>query len=133
MKNIQTTGKRKEAIARATLRPGTGIIRVNSVPIEKVQPWLAKLKIEELMNIVEDEKLKTININVQVQGGGQIGQIEAVRIALSRAITKFLNKKRTVKAIRTYDRSMLSGDSRTVEMKHWGGRKARRRFQKSYR
>lgn len=133
MKYIQTTGKRKEAVARATLRPGTGVIRINSVPVEKVQPWLANMKIQELLNIVEDEKIKTINIDVQVQGGGQIGQIEAARIALSRAITKFLNKKRTVKAIRTYDRSMLSGDSRTVESKHWGGRKARRRFQKSYR
>jgi len=133
MKVIQSSGKRKEAIARATLQSGTGIVRVNKVPIEKITPWLARLKIEELMNVVDDEKLKTINIDVVVEGGGVIGQIEAARIALSRVITHFLNKKRTVKAIKEYDRAMLSGDSRTVEPKHWGGTKSRTRFQKSYR
>jgi len=133
MKVVQTSGKRKEAIARATLRPGQGVIRVNGIPVEKIQPWLAKMKVQELLMIVDDEKLKTINIDVKVEGGGVIGQIEAARVAISRAIIKFLNKKRTIKAIRTYDRSMLAGDSRTVEPKHWGGRKARRRFQKSYR
>lgn len=133
MKVVQTSGKRKEAIARATLRPGQGVIRVNGIPVDKITPWLAKMKVQELLMIVDDEKLRTINIDVKVEGGGVIGQIEAARVAISRAIIKFLNKKRTVKAIRTYDRSMLAGDSRTVEPKHWGGRKARRRFQKSYR
>lgn len=133
MKVIQTSGKRKCAIARATLRPGTGIVRVNHTPIEKIQPYLAKMKIQELMAIVDDEKLKTINIDVIVEGGGTLGQIEAARISISRAIVKFLAKKRILKEIRAYDRSMISGDSRTVEPKHWGGRKARRRFQKSYR
>jgi small subunit ribosomal protein S9 len=133
MKVVQTSGKRKEAIARATLRPGQGTIRVNGIPVDKLQPWLAKMKVQELLMIADDEKLKTVNIDVKVEGGGIIGQIEAARVAISRAIVKFLNKKRTIKAIRSYDRSMLAGDSRTVEPKHWGGRKARRRFQKSYR
>jgi len=133
VKIIQTSGKRKRAIARATVRPGTGVIRINGVPIEKLTPELAKMKIEELLIIVHDEKLKTVNIDVKVKGGGNLGQIDAARIALSRAITQFLKKKTVIKNIKAYDRSMLSGDSRQVERKKWGGRKARARFQKSYR
>ncbi len=133
MKTIQTSGKRKNAIARATVRPGTGIIRINKVPVEKLQPELTRMKIEELLIIVNDEKLKTVNIDVKVEGGGTLGQTDAARIALSRAITQFLKKKSVLRAIKDYDRSMLSGDSRQVERKHWGGRKARKRFQKSYR
>ena len=133
MKIIQTSGKRKSAIARATVRPGTGVIRINGVPIEKLTPELAKMKIEELLIIVHDEKLKTVNIDVKVTGGGTLGQIDAARIALSRAIPQFLKKKTVIKNIKAYDRSMLSGDSRQVERKKWGGRKARARFQKSYR
>lgn len=134
MKVIQTSGKRKRAIARATVHPnGTGVIRINGIPVEKLTPELSRMKIEELLIIVQDEKLKTINIDVKVQGGGVLGQIDAARIALSRAITDFLKKKTVKKSIKAYDRSMLSGDSRQVEPKHWGGRKARKRFQKSYR
>jgi small subunit ribosomal protein S9 len=133
MKIIQTSGKRKRAIARATVKPGTGVIRINKIPVEKLTPELARMKIEELLIIVQDEKLKTVNIDVNVEGGGALGQIDAARIALSRAITQFLKKKTVIKSIKSYDRSMLSGDSRQVEAKHWGGRKARKRFQKSYR
>jgi len=74
VKIIQTSGKRKRAIARATVRPGTGVIRINGVPIEKLTPELAKMKIEELLIIVHDEKLKTVNIDVKVKGGGNLGQ-----------------------------------------------------------
>jgi small subunit ribosomal protein S9 len=133
MKPIQTSGKRKSAVARATLHQGTGIIRINGVPIPKIQPRLARLKIEELLIIAEDEKLKTVNIDVKTQGGGVLGQIDAARIALTRGILKFLNKKRIIKAIRVYDKAMISGDKRRIEPKHWGGKKARKRTQKSFR
>jgi small subunit ribosomal protein S9 len=133
MKVIQTSGKRKRAIARATLTEGTGVIRINGVPVDKLTPELAKMKINELLIIADHQKLKTVNIDIKVTGGGAIGQIDAARIALSRAITKFLKNKTIIKSIRSYDRSMLSGDSRSVEAKKWGGRKARKRFQKSYR
>ena len=84
MKNIQTSGKRKSAIARAVVRPGTGVFRVNDVPIPKILPRLARMKFEELLIIADDEKLKTINIDVEVQGGGVTGQTDAARIALTR-------------------------------------------------
>ena len=133
MKTIQTSGKRKKAIARATLKKGTGIIRVNGVPVEKLTPDLSRMKIKELLIIVGQEKLTDINIDVKVKGGGAIGQIDAARIAMSRAIVAHLKSQTVEKNIRSYDRSMLSGDSRQVESKKWGGRKARKRFQKSYR
>ena len=133
MKTIQTSGKRKKAIARATLKKGTGIIRINGVPAEKITPELARMKIKELLIIVGEGKLNDVNIDVKVIGGGAIGQIDAARIALSRAIVEHLQSQTVEKNIRVYDRSMLSGDSRQVEAKKWGGRKARKRFQKSYR
>ena len=133
MKVIQTSGKRKRAVARATLKEGTGIIRINGVPVDKLTPELARMKINELLIIADHQKLSTVNIDIKVTGGGAIGQVDAARIALSRAITKFLKNKTIIKSIRSYDRSMLSGDSRSVERKKWGGRKARKRFQKSYR
>ena len=133
MKIIQTSGKRKKAIARATLKKGTGVIRVNGVPVEKLTPDLSRMKIKELLIIVGEDKLKDVNIDVTVQGGGNIGQIDAARIAMSRAIVDHLQSQTVEKNIRSYDRSMLSGDSRQVESKKWGGRKACKRFQKSYR
>ena len=133
MKIIQTSGKRKQATARATLKAGTGIIRVNGVPVEKLTPELSRMKIKELLIIVGEEKITKVNIDVKVSGGGAIGQIDAARIAMSRAIVEYLQSQTVEKNIRAYDRSMLSGDSRQVEAKKWGGRKARKRFQKSYR
>lgn len=133
-KPIQETGKRKSAIARATLStPGTGIIRINGYPIERIQNEFVKMKLKEIFLIIHDPKLETIDIDVNVQGGGLTGQVDASRMAITKAINKFLGKKRVTKSIKDYDRSMLSGDSRRIEPKKWGGTKARKRVQKSYR
>jgi len=76
-KIVQETGKRKTSVARATLKPGTGVIRINSVPIERIEPALARMKLQEIFLIVKDPKLSQININVNVSGGGKMGQIDA--------------------------------------------------------
>jgi len=133
MKVLQETGKRKTAVARATLKPGTGLVRINSVPIERIRPEIAQMKLKEIFLIIKDPKLRDVNINVRVYGGGKNGQINAARMAITRIINKYLSKKRVTKAIRSYDKSMLSGDKRRTEPKKWGGRKARARVQKSYR
>ncbi|MHA1821892.1 MAG: 30S ribosomal protein S9 [Promethearchaeota archaeon] len=132
-KILQETGKRKSSIARAVLKPGNGTVRINGIPIERIQPDLARMKLEEIFLIIQDPKLAKINIYVNVRGGGVMGQIDASRIAISRLINKYLNKKRVTKAIKEYDKSMLSGDKRRTEPKKWGGTKARARVQKSYR
>jgi len=126
-------GKRKTSIARATLKPGNGVVRINGFPIERIEPELARMKLKEIFLIIKDPKLAEVNIRVRVKGGGIISQVDAARIAITKAINKYLGKKRLTKSIIKYDRSLLSGDSRRTEPKKWGGRKARKRRQKSYR
>ncbi|MHA1340877.1 MAG: 30S ribosomal protein S9 [Promethearchaeota archaeon] len=132
-KIIMEVGKRKTSIARATLKPGNGVVRINGFPIERIEPELARMKLKEIFLIIKDPKLAEVNIRVRVKGGGIISQVDAARIAITKAINKYLGKKRLTKSIIKYDRSLLSGDSRRTEPKKWGGRKARKRRQKSYR
>jgi len=132
-KIIQETGRRKSAIARATLKPGTGIIRINGIPIERITPEIARMKLQEIFLIIPDAKLAQINIYIRTNGGGFMGQCEASRIAISRAVNKYLNKKKVTASIRNYDKSMLSGDKRRIEPKKWDRLKARKKPQKSYR
>ncbi len=134
MKIVQESGKRKRAIARSTLKTnGTGKIKINGVPIDKIEPELARMKLKELLIIARHEELDDVDIEITVSGGGITGQMDASQIALSRVIVKFLNDPTVTERIKNYDRSMLAGDSRQVEPKKWGGRKARARFQKSFR
>jgi len=126
------SGKRKSAIARATVRPGEGVVRVNSHLLEWLMPEAARAKIMEPL-ILSEGLAKGYNIDIQVQGGGFMGQAEAIRMAIARSLVK-LSKGSVLRQIYTdYDRTMLSGDSRRKESKKFGGPGARRRKQKSYR
>jgi small subunit ribosomal protein S9 len=81
-----------------------------------------------------DEKIwKQLDIDIKVSGGGFMGQAEAVRTSIARALMKW-TKSRHVKTVLTeYDRTMIAGDSRRKEPKKFGGPSARARNQKSYR
>lgn len=126
------SGKRKTAIARAKVRPGAGSVRVNSVPVEVLTPEAARAKIMEPI-ILSEGLAKEYDIDVEVNGGGFMGQAEAARMAISRALAG-LSKGSALRQVFTdYDRTMLSGDSRRKESKKFGGPGARRRKQKSYR
>jgi small subunit ribosomal protein S9 len=126
------SGKRKSAIARATVRPGEGVVRVNSHLLEWLMPEAARDKIMEPL-ILSEGLAKEYNIDVKVKGGGFMGQAEAIRMAIARSLVK-LSKGSVLRQIYTdYDRTMLSGDSRRKESKKFGGPGARRRKQKSYR
>ncbi|HMF31398.1 MAG TPA: 30S ribosomal protein S9 [Candidatus Lokiarchaeia archaeon] len=134
VKVIQMVGKRKRAIAQAVLKAGKGIIRVNNVPVDKIEPQYARWKIQEVLKLLEGEKeLNEVDINVKVAGGGVLGQYDAARIAISKALNAHMKKKRVTKHLKDYDKTLLSGDSRRTEPKKWGGRSARARVQKSYR
>ena len=87
-KIIHTSGKRKTAIARATLRSGKGRVRVNNKPVEFYQPELARLKIQEPLELA-GKHTKRIDINISVQGGGVMGQAEASRTAIARGIVEW--------------------------------------------
>lgn len=134
VKTVQASGKRKTAIARAVLRhPAKGQIKINNVPLHLYEPEIARLRIQEVLEIINHPKIEKCDINVSVKGGGTMGQSDAVRIAIAKSINKFIGTKTIERAFRQYDDSLLSGDSRRTEPKKFGGRKARARRQKSFR
>jgi len=134
VKITQASGKRKTAIARAVLRhPAKGQIKINNIPLDLYEPEMARLRIQEVLEIVNHPKLEKCDIDIDVKGGGILGQSDAVRIAIAKSVNKFIGTKTIEKAFREYDDSLLSGDSRRTEPKKFGGKKARARRQKSFR
>ncbi|MEN6611538.1 MAG: 30S ribosomal protein S9 [Methanoregulaceae archaeon] len=132
VKIINTSGKRKTAIARATLKAGTGVIRVNSVVLPAYGTELTRMKISEPLLLIPDA-VKDVDVSIEVSGGGIMGQAEAVRTALARGIMKWHNDPKIKDIYLTYDRTLLVNDSRQKEAKKPHGRGARKKFQKSYR
>ena len=130
--NRLASGKRKTAIARASIQPGKGRVRVNAVPIELVTPEISRLKMMEPLLLVGDLR-DEVDIDVAVQGGGFMGQAEAVRMAIARSLVKWSRRSSVEREFIAYDRTMLAGDPRRKESKKFGGPGARRRKQKSYR
>ncbi len=109
---IHCVGKRKRAVARATLRPGKGKIRINDKPLELFEPEYAKLRIEEPL-ILAGNVVKNVDIDVNVKGGGVFGQADAIRVAICRALAKFDRKLRNI--FMEYDRRLLVSDPRRTE------------------
>jgi small subunit ribosomal protein S9 len=132
VKIVNTSGKRKTAIARATLKAGEGIIRINSVPLPAYGTELIRMKIAEPLLLVP-HAVRDVDIAIDVNGGGVMGQAEAVRTALARGIVKWHNDPKIKDIYLTYDRTLLVNDSRQKEAKKPHGRGARKKFQKSYR
>ena len=129
---IHTSGKRKTAIARGTVQEGTGKVRVNKVPIELYEPELARLKLFEPLQIAGDLASK-VDINVNVIGGGVMGQAEAARMVIAKGLVQWSQDMALKEKYIQYDRTMLVGDPRRSEPKKYGGPGARARKQKSYR
>ena len=132
VKIINTSGKRKTAIARATLKAGKGVIRVNSVPLEVYGSDTTRMKISEPILLVPNA-VHGIDVTIDVAGGGVMGQAEAVRTALARGIITWHNDPAMKDIYLAYDRTLLVNDSRQKEAKKPHGRGARKKFQKSYR
>ena len=95
MKVIQTTGKRKTSVARATLKQGKGIVRVNSVLLDNYNNVFARTRLMEPL-IIAGEVSKKVDINVNVNGGGWHSQAEASRLAVAKALAEFDKKLRKV-------------------------------------
>jgi small subunit ribosomal protein S9 len=131
-KIINTSGKRKTAIARATIRPGRGVVRVNSVPLEIYPNEMARMKISEPI-LLYPKAVEGLDVAIDVHGGGIMGQAEAVRTALARGIIRWHNDPQIKDLFLSYDRTLLVNDSRQKESKKPHGRGARKKFQKSYR
>jgi small subunit ribosomal protein S9 len=129
---VQSTGKRKTAVARATVRKGTGLVRVNRRPLEILEPELVRQKIQEPLLMVGD-RWRHLDIEVNVQGGGIMGQASAARTAVARGLLQWLKDPQLQEMLKKYDRSLLVNDPRRKLPKLAGGRGARKRRQKSYR
>ena len=133
MKNIQTSGKRKNAIARAVLKQGNGLIRVNGIPVEYVEPKISRLKLMEPLILASDIRDK-VDINVYVQGGGITSQAEASRLAIAKALVNFTKNDKLKEMFLNYDRNLLVADVRRKEAaKPNRHGQARSKVQKSYR
>ena len=128
-----TSGKKKTAVARATIRDGTGKVRINTQPVELVEPELARLKMLEPFRVVENNVRDGVDIDVRIEGGGVVGQADAARTAIARGLVQHTNDAELRDAYLAFDRSLLVNDVRQRETKKWGGPGARARYQKSSR
>jgi small subunit ribosomal protein S9 len=131
-KVITSSGKKKTAIARATVKKGTGKVRINKKPLEIFDPEFAKLKITEAV-MLAGETAESVDIDVIVKGGGIIGQASAARTAIARGIVDWTNDTALRDTYMAYDRNLLVNDSRQKETKKFGGPGARAKYQKSSR
>lgn len=132
-KNIVVGGKRKTAIAKATIKQGTGIVRFNKIPFDNLDTF-KKLTLQEPIEIARkvlgDFKY---DIDINVKGGGSESQIEAARLTIARAVVA-ITKSDTLKRTYTkYDKNLLVADTRRKEAYKPGDSKARRKRQKSFR
>lgn len=137
---VQTFGRKKNAVAVALFRKGSGTIRVNGVPIDLVEPAILRQKVLEPVLLLGQDKFAEFDVRIRVRGGGYTAQIYAIRLALAKSIIAYYQKhvnestKREYKEIfLSYDRNLLIADPRRCEPKKYGGPGARSRAQKSYR
>jgi len=131
MKVIHQSGSRKSAKARATLRPGSGIVRINSQLLSSLPDGLFKSKLQEPL-LLAGNTAKTVNITITTLGGGIQGQAESARLAIAKALAQHDKKLR--ETFLEYDRNLLVADVRRKEThKPNCHGKARAKRQKSYR
>ncbi len=122
------TGKRKDAVARVWIKPGSGKITINNRALDA---YFARPVLRLVLNqpLVAAGRVDQYDVNVTCTGGGLSGQAGAVRHGLARALTFYEPELRAV----LKKGGFLTRDSRTVERKKYGKAKARRSFQFSKR
>lgn len=131
MKNIITSGRRKQSVARAVLSEGSGKVTVNNVDIKVYSPELARLKIMEPLMLAGDIASK-VDMDIVIRGGGFVNQADAARLAIARALVAYNGKLK--ETFLDYDRHLLVADIRMKEAgkpNHHG--QARAKTQTSYR
>jgi len=122
------TGRRKSAIARVYLRPGTGDFKVNGKPFD-VYFVTPSQRVSAKQPLALTESAASFNIVARVSGGGVNGQADAVKLGIARALMQFnLELRKKLKA-----EGMVTRDSRAKERKKYGQKGARKRFQYSKR
>jgi small subunit ribosomal protein S9 len=129
-----TSGRRKTAKARATVKEGDGTIRVNSRPLDVLEDSMRRM-IEEPLRIAGEEVYGDIQIEVDTEGGGKNGQAEAARMAVARGLVEYTDDDELERNFLDYDRNMLVEDPRRTETRKpsQSSKGARHKQQKSYR
>lgn len=132
MKNvINTSGRRKHAIARVVLKDGKGMIRINSKLLSIYEPDIARMRIMEPLMLSGQDIVNKYDIGINVYGGGWQSQSEASRLAIARALVKVHPELK--KVFLDYDRQLLIADVRFNEPHKPNDSKPRAKRQKSYR
>jgi len=114
VKNIITSGKRKTSIARAIIAKGTGVIKINHINLNVYSNEIARLKIMEPLVLSED-LAKSVDVKVNVKGGGWQSQAEAARLAIAKAMVEYFKKDSLRNKFLEYDRNLLVADIRRTE------------------
>jgi len=128
MGTIHTIGRRKTAVARIYVSEGNGTITVNRRAFDNYFPT-STLQYKVQQPLMLTENAENYDIKVNVYGGGSNGQAEAVRMAIARAMCEIDVENRSV----LKPEGLLTRDSRMVERKKFGQKKARKKFQFSKR
>ena len=128
MEIINTIGRRKTSIARVYVKPGKGVIVINERELKEYFPSeILQTTVKQAFAISKTEG--TYDVTVNVEGGGFKGQAEAIRLGIARALVNINTENRPA----LKKEGLLTRDSRMVERKKPGRRKARRKFQFSKR
>ena len=131
MQHVQRTnavGRRKTAVARAILMPGSGKIVVNKKPLEKYFA-LEMLRADVMKPFEATQTTGKYDVRINVDGGGNTGQAGAVKLAIARALVEMSEENKPI--LRAA--GLMTRDPRMVERKKYGQKKARKRFQFSKR
>lgn len=128
MEIIKTIGRRKTSIARVYMQPGKGLITVNDRELnDYFKSEILQTTVKQALAISKQEG--NYDVDVNVEGGGVKGQAEAIRMGIARAIVKVSDEFKPP----LRKEGLMTRDSRMVERKKPGRRKARRKFQFSKR
>lgn len=111
---VVVTGKRKVAVARASVRKGRGVVRINSKKLASVRPDVLRLKIEEPLLLASDAA-SGVDISITTRGGGVTGQADAARQAIARGLVEWSRSGELKKRFLKYDRNLLVYDPRRNE------------------
>ncbi len=113
IRNIYTTGKRKRSVARVTVRPGKGVVKVNSRVVDNEKNDVYRLRIQEPL-LVSGADWRKYDFDVKVRGGGIMGQADAVRQAIARGLVEIFGPS-VRQRLMEYDRNILVYDPRQTE------------------
>jgi len=118
---VQATGRRKSSVARVRLHDGSGQVTLNGRPLENYFPTMAsRMRVMEPLQITDTQG--RYDIDATLEGGGMTGQADALRLGISRALIVLDEELRPM----LKRAGLLTRDSRKVERKKYGLRKARR-------